>query len=135
MNGGTIFVIASNVAAAPMAVMRVWIVGLGIRGASIVIAAAVARVISPIQGSFEILLLGEVMAGVVEEELLGVAAVWAEVGVGEFSNFCGGAVLFVFFGEVELEDDAFYPDVDGEGVVAGVGEEENAIGYFGADTS
>lgn len=71
-------------------------------------------------------------AGVVEEVLLGVAGVGAEVGVGEVSDAGGGDVAFA--AEVELPEDALDPDVDGDGGEAFAGEEEDAVGDLFADS-
>lgn len=70
-------------------------------------------------------------AGVVEEELLGVAAGGAEVGAGEIAEGAGGG--FGLVGEVELAQDAFDPDVDGESGKALPAEEEGTVGDFFAD--
>ncbi len=69
-------------------------------------------------------------AHVVEEVLLGVAGVGAEVGFYKVFEAFGGGLAFW---EVELLDGFLDPDIDGEGVLEAVGEEEDAVGDFFAD--
>ena len=74
---------------------------------------------------------GRAGTGVVEEELLGVAAVGAEVLAGEGGQFFGWDVCFLF--KVEFFEGSFDPDVDGKESEAFSGEEKDAGGDFGAD--
>lgn len=62
-----------------------------------------------------------------EKVLLGVAGVWAEVGLDEFEEALFGGLALR---EVELGDGALDPDIDRKGVLKSVGEEENAVGDF-----
>ena len=66
-----------------------------------------------------------------EEVLLGVAAVFAEVCAGEIAEFSGGDLAPSL--EVVLAQDALDPDVDGERPDSLVGEEQDAVGHFFAD--
>ena len=69
-------------------------------------------------------------AHVVEEVLLGVAGVRAEMGLDEMLQAFFG--WFAFW-EVKLANGLLDPDVDWESVLEAVGEKQNAVGDFFAD--
>ena len=70
-------------------------------------------------------------AGEMEKKLLGIAAIGTEMRGGKFLNASGGDIAF--FGEIELAQHAFDPDIDGEGGEAFAGKEQHTVGDFFSD--
>lgn len=69
----------------------------------------------------------------VEKEELGKATVGTKVFLRPIFEF-GHAKGFSFFGKIELSQEAIDPNIDGESVPTTVGVEQDAAGYFGANS-